>query len=35
MSGYFIAGTDTGAGKTLVASVLIARMVAAGRASRR
>ncbi|MHB1232796.1 MAG: dethiobiotin synthase [Burkholderiales bacterium] len=31
MSGYFIAGTDTGAGKTLVASVLIARMVAAGR----
>ena len=31
MSGYFIVGTDTGAGKTLVASVLIARMVAAGR----
>lgn len=31
MSGYFIVGTDTGAGKTLVASVLIARMVVAGR----
>jgi len=30
MSGYFIVGTDTGVGKTLVASALITRMVAAG-----
>lgn len=31
MSGLFIAGTDTGVGKTLVASVLIQRGVAAGK----
>ena len=30
MSGYFIAGTDTGVGKTLIATALISRLVAAG-----
>lgn len=30
MSGYFIAGTDTGVGKTLIATALITRCVAAG-----
>jgi dethiobiotin synthetase len=30
MSAYFIAGTDTGVGKTLIATALISRLVAAG-----
>ena len=30
MSGYFIAGTDTGVGKTLIATALISRLVEAG-----
>ena len=30
MSAYFIAGTDMGVGKTLTATALISRLVAAG-----
>ena len=30
MSGYFIAGTDTGVGKTMIATALISHLVAAG-----
>ena len=30
MSGYFIAGTDTGVGKTVIATALISHLAAAG-----